>query len=64
MKELIFELGVRMDEFHKEINRAREVPEKETADISVFQAQLGTFQHDFRKALVQVEGAGTEGSGR
>ena len=41
MKELIFELGVRMDEFHKEINRAREAPEKETTDISEFSGAVG-----------------------
>ena len=55
MKELIFELGVRMDEFHKEVNKAREAPEREATNISELQAQMGTFQHDFRRALDQVE---------
>ena len=40
MKELIFELGVQMDEIREELKRAREAPEKEMPDVSEYQEQL------------------------
>ena len=55
MKELIFELGVQMDEVREELKKAREAPEKETPDVSDYQEQLGTFRHDLGKALQQME---------
>ena len=55
MKELIFELGVQMDEIREELKRAREAPEKEIPNVSGYQEQLGTFRHDLDKALQQVE---------
>ena len=55
MKELIFELGVRMDEFRKELEKAREVPEREMPDISEYQGQMGVLRQDLGKVLQQVE---------
>ena len=55
MKELIFELGVQMDEIRKELKRAREVPESEMPDISEYQEQMGALRQDLGKALQQVE---------
>ena len=55
MKELIFNLGVDMDEIRKELGKTQEVPGREIPDISKYQEQLGTFRHDLGKALQQVE---------
>ena len=55
MKELIFNLGVDMDDIREELKRAREAPEKETLDVSEYQVQMGAFRHDLGKGLQQVE---------
>ena len=55
MKELIFELGVQMDEVRKEIKSAREVPGREMPDISEYQEQMGALRQDLGQALQQVE---------
>ena len=54
VKELIFNLGVDMDEIRKELERTQEVPGREIPDISKYQEQLGTFRYDLGKALQQV----------
>ena len=55
MKELIFNLGVDMEEIRKELEKFRDVPGRETPDTSKYQEQLGTFRYDLGKALQQVE---------
>ena len=55
MKELIFELGAQMDEVRKELTRTREVPERETLDISGYQEQMGALRQELGKAILQVE---------
>ena len=55
LKELIFEMGVQMDEVREELKRAREAPEKEMPDISEYQEQMGTFRYDLGRARHQVE---------
>ena len=55
MKELIFKLGVEMDEIRKEFERTQEVPGRESPDISEYQEQMGVLRHDLDGALQQVE---------
>ena len=64
VKELIFELGVQMDEIREELKRAREAPEKELPDVSDYQEKLGTFRHDLGKGSSTGGDVGTEDSRR
>ena len=55
LKELIFDLGVQMDEIRAELKRTREVPEGELPGISQYQELMGALRHDLGRALQQVE---------
>ena len=55
MKELIFEMGVDMEEIRKELEKTQEVPGRETPDISEHQEQMGALRHDPARALQQME---------
>ena len=55
LKELIFKLGVEIDEMRQELGKTQEVPGRDIPDVSVYQEQLGTFRHDLGSARQQVE---------
>ena len=55
MKELIFRMGVDMEEIRKELEKTQEVPGREIPDISEYQEQMGALRHDLGRALQQVE---------
>ena len=55
MKELIFRMGVDMEEIRKELEKAQEVPGRETPDISEHQEQMGALRHDLARVLQQTE---------
>ena len=55
MKELIFKLGVEMEEIRKELEKTQGVPGRETPDISEHQEQMGALRHDLGGALQQME---------
>ena len=55
MKELIFKMGVDMEEIRKELEKAQEVPGRESPDVSEHQEQMGVLRNDLARALQQIE---------
>ena len=55
MKELIFKMGVDIEEIRKELEKTQEVPGRETPDISEHQEQMGVLRQDLVRVLQQTE---------
>ena len=55
VKELIFKIGVEMDEFREEVQRVQAMPGRELPDTPAYQEQMGVLRQNLDGALQQLE---------